>query len=80
MQKVVSIYLDSQSQAAESGKKGPWYQPPTTPHGTVQEHLEEYLRAGWQVVSITGFGGSRQFTVGGWAIVVLEMPEEESRY
>lgn len=75
MQKVVSIYFDSHTQKGEADEKRKWYQPETTRHGTVEEHLEEYLREGWSVVSVTGLGGARPHSVGGWAVVVLEWPD-----
>lgn len=80
MQKVVSIYFDSYTRAgepSETDEKRKWYQPrgDTVRHGAVQEHLEEYLREGWSVVSVTGLGGARPHSVGGWAVVVLEWPD-----
>lgn len=57
MQKVVSLYLSA------------W----KLEHGTVEEHLAEYLAAGWRVASVTAAGGTE--TINGlnvWVVVVLE--------
>jgi hypothetical protein len=68
MQKLVTIYLDNTGY--EPGKMlvasfGDL-------HGQIEEHLEQYLNAGWAITSVTGMGGgSDSLAVRGWLAVVL---------
>ncbi|KAM3100818.1 hypothetical protein ACKFKG_00330 [Phormidesmis sp. 146-35] len=71
MQKLVTIYLDRE------GYRIPGKRSPEQSHGTVQEHLEDYLAAGWEIKSITGAGGggagdSVNPHGSGWIAVLLE--------
>jgi hypothetical protein len=50
-------YLDREGYRV-SGKRSP-----EQSQGTVQEHLEKHLEAGWEIKEITG---------GGWVVVLLE--------
>ena len=70
MQKVVTIYLDSHAYMGEKRFKGSF----GDKHGLVEEHLTQYLEAGWAVKEIFGFGGAEANTVRGWVLVVLEKP------
>jgi hypothetical protein len=70
MQKLVTIYLDNQAYS-----KGKWLQLTfADKHGLVEEHLLDQLADGWQIVSITGFGGVESVTTRGWLAVLLEKP------
>lgn len=74
MQKLVTIYLDRE------GYRTPGKRSPEQSHGTVQEHLEKYLDAGWEIKEITGTGGGGGGTASvggiavgcGWVVVLLE--------
>ncbi|MEM9818419.1 MAG: hypothetical protein AAF827_18700 [Cyanobacteria bacterium P01_D01_bin.6] len=70
MQKLVTIYLEREGYRL-SGKRSP-----EQSHGVVQEHLQEYLDAGWTVTSMSGAGGGGggAGNIGGcgWALVLLE--------
>lgn len=71
MQKLVTIYLDREGYRM-SGRRSP-----SQSHGTVQEHLENYLAEGWSIKSIAGAGGggAGSTEVGcGWVVVLLEKP------
>ena len=73
MQKLITIYLDREGYRIQGQRS------PGQSHGIVQEHLQEYLDAGWTVKSITGAGGgggggSSGNAGCGWAIVLLEKP------
>jgi hypothetical protein len=69
MQKLVTIYLDSQAYdkgkilaGSHAGK-----------HGSVEEYLQDYLQQGWTIKAIHGFGGhAESFDVRGWVAVLLE--------
>ena len=57
MQKLVTIYLNAVK----------------IKHGTVEEHLSEYLTAGWRIVSVAAAGGAGGFeSTSAWVAVVLE--------
>ena len=68
-QKLVSIYLNSEGYRVRGQRA------PEQCHGAVQEHLSEYLKGGWKIVSIsvaagaTGDVGNR---ASGWVFVLLE--------
>ncbi|MDJ0719411.1 MAG: hypothetical protein QNJ54_35200 [Prochloraceae cyanobacterium] len=69
MQKLVTIYLNNEGYRVK-GKRSP-----DQSHGFVEEHLEDYLTAGWEIKLITGTGGANNYGVVGcsaWAIVLLE--------
>ena len=68
MQKLVTIYLDSQVYA--EGKWLKWSFPER--HGSVEEHLRAELDDGWRIVSVSGFGGTTDSKTRGWLAVVLE--------
>lgn len=69
MQKLVTIYLDNANYS-----KGKIISDPGKSHLLVEEHLTEYLAAGWRISSMTGFGGGSESmtAVRGWLGVVLE--------
>jgi len=68
MQKLVTIYLDNMSYKPEGIFAGV-----SSQHGKVEEHLAEYLTAGWTIQSINSFGGSGDSAYArGWIAVVLE--------
>ena len=71
MQKLVTIYLDREGYRARGQRS------PEQSHGTVEEHLEDYLVRGWEITSITGAGGGGagdSITPHGcgWVVVLLE--------
>jgi hypothetical protein len=70
MQRLVTIYLDSQAYLEGRWLAGSF----GDKHGRVEEHLAEELREGWRVVSVTGFVGGAEGAVNarGWFAVVLE--------
>ena len=59
MQRLVTICLSSCSSRENK-------------HGSVEEHLQEYLAQGWKVLSLVGLGGGTDLHVHGWLAVVLE--------
>jgi hypothetical protein len=65
MQKLVTIYLDRESYRI------PGQRSPEQSHGSMQEHLENYLAEGWSITSIAGAGGGTKAGCG-WIVVVLE--------
>ncbi|KAM3097597.1 hypothetical protein ACKFKF_19420 [Phormidesmis sp. 146-12] len=76
MQKLVTIYLDREGY--RRGKESP-----SESHGVVEEHLGDFLAAGWQIKLITAGGGGVAsgggIGAGGvtglgccWVVVVLE--------
>jgi hypothetical protein len=68
-QKLVSVYLNSEAYRVR-GKKSP-----DQCHGAVQEHLAEYLGAGWKVVTLSasvGAAGDVSSRASGWVFVLLE--------
>lgn len=73
MQKLVTIYLDREGYRLRGQKS------PAQSHGEVQEHLEDYLSAGWEIKLMTSAGGAgvdgATTKLGcGWIAVVLEKP------
>jgi hypothetical protein len=69
MQKLVTIYLDNSVYAKGKMIVGSF----ADKHGLVEEHLQPLLSDGWEIVSVTGFGGgSEGLAVRGWLAVVLE--------
>jgi hypothetical protein len=68
MQKLVTIYLDTHAYMGDKWIKGSH----ADRHGVVEEHLEEYLKDGWRVVSLFGLGGADGINARGWLSVVLE--------
>ena len=67
-QKLVTIYLDNSAYKADHMIVTNY----ADQHGLVEEHLSEYLKEGWTIQSIAGFGGnSESLTVRGWLAVVL---------
>lgn len=69
-QKLVTIYLDS---LAYQGK-GSFTKELTKKHGSVEEHLNEYLEAGWKIMNIVSLEGhSESYTTRGWIVVTLEL-------
>jgi hypothetical protein len=73
MQKLVTIYLDSAVYGA-----GKWLgMAVQDKHGIVEEHLEDELRRGWNIVSINCFGGAAESMFArGWVVVVIEKLDE----
>lgn len=67
MQKLLTIYLDKWANQVESKD-----------HGRVEEHLNDYLEAGWKVVSVSGLGGAQSSWVRGWVTVVLEKSDDRT--
>jgi hypothetical protein len=68
-QKLVSIYLDNTAYAKGRAIVGSF----ADKHGLVEEHLAEFFKDGWKVMSIHGMaGGSEALAVRGWVIVLLE--------
>jgi hypothetical protein len=68
-QKLVTIYLDNIAYAKGKTLVGSF----ADKQGLVEEHLAQYLRAGWQIKQIHGFGGnSDSLAVRGWIVVLLE--------
>ena len=69
MQKLVTIYLDNMAYAKGKMLVGSF----ADKHGLVEEHLKDHLESGWEVKTISGFGGSAEVVaVRGWFAVVLE--------
>ncbi len=69
MQKLVTIYLDNMAYAKGKMLVGSF----ADKHGLVEEHLQPLLADGWNIVSITGMGGSADtVAVRGWFAVALE--------
>jgi len=69
MQKLVTIYLDNGAYKRDHMIVTSY----SDLHGQVEEHLGEYLKDGWTIQSVTGFGGnSEALTVRGWLAVVLQ--------
>ena len=68
LQKVVTVYLDSHAYMGDRWLKGTH----ADMHGSVEEHLGEYLSDGWRVVSLFGFGGTENINARGWLAAVLE--------
>lgn len=69
-QKLVTIYLDS---LAYHGS-GIFNTELAKKHRTIEEHLTEYLEAGWKIINTSSFGGNSDgTTVRGWIIVTLEL-------
>jgi hypothetical protein len=68
-QKLVTIYLDNVAYAKGKTLVGSF----ADKHGLVEEHLSQFLRAGWQIKQIHGFGGnSDSLAARGWIVVLLE--------
>jgi hypothetical protein len=68
-QKLLTIYLDNVAYAKGKTLVGSF----ADKHGLVEEHLTQFLRAGWQIKQIHGFGGnSDSLAVRGWVLVLLE--------
>jgi hypothetical protein len=68
MQKLVTIYLDNSAYKIQK----PTFSAYGPMHARVEEHLQEYLKDGWTIQSVTGFGGNDQgINVRGWLAVVL---------
>lgn len=68
MQKLLTIYLDTYAYMG-----GKWIATYGERHGSVEEHLQDYLQGGWRIVSVTGMGGaSEAANARGWFAVVLE--------
>jgi hypothetical protein len=69
-QKLVTVYLDNTAYMtggifASNGL--------TEKHGSVEEHLAQYLQAGWRIVQLHGFGGNAEgLAARGWLSVLLE--------
>jgi hypothetical protein len=74
MQKLVTIYLDREGYRIR-GQRSPYQS-----HSIVEEHLDNYLTAGWEIKSIAGAGGGGGGGDGtgavgcGWVVVLLEKP------
>ena len=69
MQKLVTVYLDNGAYKQDHMIVTHF----ADVHGTIEEHLGEYLKDGWTIKSMTGFGGhSQSISVRGWLAVVLE--------
>lgn len=79
MQKLVTIYLDRENYRTMRRE-------PSESHGVVEEHLKDFIAAGWRIKSITAGGGGGIASGGGlgaggiaglgccWVIVLLEKP------
>lgn len=69
MQKLLTIYLDSQVYSS-----GNWLSfSNADKHGIVEEHLNDYLTQGWTIKAIHGFGGaSETINARGYIVVLLE--------
>ena len=71
MQKLVTIYLDNAAYGKGRLVVGSF----GDKHTYVEEHLKTELKEGWQIQSVTGFGGTGDsLNVRGWLAVVLEKP------
>ena len=75
MQKLISVYLDSLN--FRDDRKESWHQRRgDVIHGLCEEHLDEYLKDGWMVKSISSFGGHGESSaydgVRGFVMVLLE--------
>jgi hypothetical protein len=68
MQKLLTIYVDNSAYGKGKMLVGSY----ADKHGLVEEHLDDYLRDGWTVKAIHGFGGNDGLTVRGWVVVLLE--------
>ena len=76
MQKLVTIYLDREGYRVRGQRS------PSESYGMVQEHLEDYLAAGWEIKLITCAGGAgadgAAVKLGcAWIAVVLEKSDRE---
>ncbi|MBN1126182.1 MAG: hypothetical protein JXA82_14330 [Sedimentisphaerales bacterium] len=72
MQKLVTIYIDSMAYMSGKWIRGSY----ADKHGFIEEHLGEYLSAGWTIRDIHSFGGAAEsLNVRGWIIVLLERQE-----
>lgn len=72
MQKLITIYLDNTAYPTKFGKAY------GDKHGFIEEHIKDYLLNGWNVKSITAFGGNNDsWNVRGWLIVLLEKENNE---
>ncbi len=69
MQKLVTIYLDNIAY-----NEGSWIQMSYAErHGSVEEHLEEYLADGWRITNVNAAGGASEGAQArAWVVVVLE--------
>ena len=68
MQKLVTIYLDNQAYMGGKFLKASF----ADKHGLVEEYLQDYLKDGWRITSLFGFGGAEGINSRGWLAVVLE--------
>jgi hypothetical protein len=67
--KLVTIYLDNVAYAQGKTLVGSF----ADKHGLVEEHLAQFVRAGWQIKQNHGFGGnSDSLAVRGWIVVLLK--------
>ena len=73
MQKLVTIYLDTHAYMGDKWLKGSH----ADKHGFVEEYLQDYLKEGWKIASLFGFGGAEGINARGWLAVVLELPDRE---
>lgn len=78
MQKLVTVFLSIHG--SYNNTKGRNKQKKA--HGLVEEHLIDYLQAGWQVKQMTAVGGGGRGEgyadfVGGWVVVLLEHPAQQ---
>ena len=71
MQKLLTIYLDNSAYGKGKMIVGNF----ADKHALVEEHLQQYLSEGWEISSVSGFGGSSDLAVRGWVVVVLEKKE-----
>ncbi|MGN6387296.1 MAG: hypothetical protein ACTHMT_13760 [Verrucomicrobiota bacterium] len=68
-QKLLTIYLDNSAYARGKMVVGTF----ADKHGLVEEHLGEFLQAGWRIKQIHGFGGTTEgLILRGWLTVLLE--------
>jgi hypothetical protein len=69
MQKLVTIYLDNTAYAQGKFLVSNYAEN----HGLAEEHLKDYLKDGWTVKALHGFGGNNEgLSVRGWVIALLE--------
>jgi hypothetical protein len=69
MQKLLTIYLDNSAYGQGKMLVGSY----ADQHGLVEEHLQDYLKDGWTVRLLHGFGGNSDgLVVRGWVVVVLQ--------